>query len=70
VFQSPTRASTQLDGSARYSGAAGCQKAGSAHGTFSFLLPGMNWALFGLLAGVGLVLVPTTRSVYSFRVWR
>jgi len=70
VFRSPTRASTQLDGSARYFGAAGCQRAGSAHGTFSFVPPGMNWALFGLPAGVGLVLVPMTRSASSFRLRR
>ena len=69
VFQSPTRASTQLDGSAPYIGAAGCQRAGSAHRTFSFVPPGMNWALLGLLTGV-LMLVPTARSASSFGVRR
>ena len=44
--------------------------AGSARSTFSFVPPGMNWALLGLLAGVALMLVPTARSASSFRVRR
>jgi uncharacterized membrane protein YfhO len=43
---------------------------GSHHGTFSFVSPGMNGALLGLLAGVALMLVPTARSASSFRVRR
>ena len=35
--------------------------------TFSFVPPGMNWALLGCLAGVALMLVPTARSASSFR---
>jgi hypothetical protein len=37
---------------------------------FSFLPPGMNWALLGLPAGVAILLVPTASSVSSFRVRR
>jgi hypothetical protein len=44
--------------------------AGSHHITFSFVPPGMNWAPVGLLAGVALMLVPTARSAFSFRVRR
>jgi uncharacterized membrane protein YfhO len=44
-------------------------RAGSHHSTFSFVPPGMNWALLGLLAGV-LMLVPTATSASSFRVRR
>jgi uncharacterized membrane protein YfhO len=42
----------------------------SHHITFSFVPPGMNRALLGLLAGVALMLVPTARSASSFRVRR
>ena len=38
--------------------------------TFSFVAPGMNWALLGLLARVALMSVPAARSVSSFRVRR
>src|SRR5712691_5845427 len=41
--------------------------AGSRHITFSFVPPGVNWALLGLPAGVALM-VPTARSASSFRV--
>jgi hypothetical protein len=34
------------------------------------VLPGMNWALLGVLAGVAPMLVPTARSASSFRVRR
>jgi uncharacterized membrane protein YfhO len=44
--------------------------AGSHHRTFSFVAPGTNWALLGLLAGFALILVPTARSASSLRVWR
>ncbi len=44
--------------------------AGSRPITFSFVPPGVNWALLGLLAGVALMLVPTARSASSFRVRR
>jgi uncharacterized membrane protein YfhO len=44
--------------------------AGSHHITFSFVPPGMNWALLGLLAGIALMVVPTARSASSFRVRR
>jgi hypothetical protein len=75
VFQSPTRASTSLTGLPLYFGADGLFQAvtvpaGSHHNTFSFVPPGMNWALLGLLAGIALMLVPTARSASSFRIRR
>ena len=44
--------------------------AGSNHITFSSVLPGMNWALHGLVAGVARMLVPTARSPSSYGVRR
>jgi hypothetical protein len=44
--------------------------AGSHHIAFSFVPRGMNWALLGLPAGVAIMLVPTARSAFSFRVRR
>jgi hypothetical protein len=40
------------------------------HITFSFVSPGMNWALLGLLAGVALMLMRTAMSASSFQVGR
>jgi hypothetical protein len=48
----------------------GGRKAGSPYITFSFVPPGVNWALLGLLAGVALMLVLTARNASSFRVRR
>ncbi len=44
--------------------------AGSQRITFSLVPPGMDRAVFGLLAGVALMLVPTAGRASSFRVWK
>ena len=43
---------------------------GSNHSTVSFVPPGMNWALLGLLAAVAPMLVPTARSPSPFGLGR
>jgi hypothetical protein len=69
LVQSPTTRIYQLDGSAVLRRGGLSVDLGD-HVTFSFVPPGMKWALVGLLAGVAPILASTARSASSFGVRR